>query len=262
MNKYTHKYNVILDNMDLDEYRLRPISAIMYVQDSFARYCATKKVAAYDLFPKNLYWIVSEFNINFTDKLPYWSEEIKTEIWISEITKLKIYTDFKIYYKDKEFAKGNGCWFILDMDSKRPAKTDIIAEKFDICNELVLGEHKKFALNDSKDKVYEIRHKNNLSDIDFNNHVNNKSYVNIAAVATTEDFKKTHSLESLSIKYIKESFLNDELVCTTYNTENQNIYIHKITKEGIDICDIQTSWTDKLKEETIIDYDLKVKSEN
>jgi len=51
----------------------------MYVQDSFARYCATKKVTAYDLFPKNLYRIVSEFNINFTDKLPYWSENIKTK---------------------------------------------------------------------------------------------------------------------------------------------------------------------------------------
>jgi len=42
MNKYTKKYNVILDNMDLFEYRLRPISAIMYLQDAFARYTASK----------------------------------------------------------------------------------------------------------------------------------------------------------------------------------------------------------------------------
>ncbi len=48
MNKYTKKYNVILDNMDLFEYRLRPISAIMYIQDAFARFCATKKMAAYN----------------------------------------------------------------------------------------------------------------------------------------------------------------------------------------------------------------------
>ena len=45
MNKYTKTYNVILDNMDLFEYRLRPISAIMYLQDAFARYTATKKMA-------------------------------------------------------------------------------------------------------------------------------------------------------------------------------------------------------------------------
>ena len=43
MEKYKKTYNVILDNMDLFEYRLRPISAIMYIQDAFARLCATKK---------------------------------------------------------------------------------------------------------------------------------------------------------------------------------------------------------------------------
>lgn len=58
MHKYKKIYNVILDNMDLYEYRLRPISAIMYFQDAFARYTATKGMAAYDLFAKNLYWVV------------------------------------------------------------------------------------------------------------------------------------------------------------------------------------------------------------
>ena len=69
MNQYTKTYNVILDNMDLFEYRLRPISAIMYLQDAFARYCATKRVAAYDLFPENMYWVVTEFNIEFINDI-------------------------------------------------------------------------------------------------------------------------------------------------------------------------------------------------
>ena len=192
MCKYSHNYTVILDNMDLNEYRLRPISAIMYIQDSFARLCATKGMAAFDLFRKHLYWIVSEFNVEFNDKLPFWSEEIRAEIWISEITKLKIYTDFNFYYKDKVFAKGNGCWFLLDTETKRPAKTDIIKEKFSICNEFTLGEHKKFVLNNSEVKQSEIVHKMNLSDIDFNSHVNNKSYMNVAEASMSEEYKKTH----------------------------------------------------------------------
>ena len=72
MDKYKQKYNVILDNMDLYRYRLRPISAIMYLQDAFARYTATKKMAAYDLFATNQYWIVTEFNIDFINDLPFW----------------------------------------------------------------------------------------------------------------------------------------------------------------------------------------------
>jgi len=261
MSKYSHNYNVILDNMDLNEYRLRPISAIMYLQDAFARYCATRKMAAYDLFPQNLYWIVSEFNIEFLSKTPFWSEEITTEIWISEITKLKIYTDFKLYYRGEVFAQGNGCWFILDQETKRPSKTDIITEHFEICPELVLGEHKKFTLGEIKDKVSEIVHKNNLSDLDFNNHVNNKSYINIAEATSTDEFKKSHTLKTLNIKFNRESFLDDVLVCATYKTDKPDTYAHIITKDDASICEIQTSWVNNTASEDILHYNLDVKSE-
>ena len=140
MNQYTKTYNVILDNMDLFEYRLRPISAIMYLQDAFARYTATKKMAAYDLFATNQIWIVTEFNIDFVEELPFWSEEIEVNIWISEITKLKVYTDYELKYKNKTFAKGNALWFVIDKETKRPAKTDVVSQRFKVCSELVLGE--------------------------------------------------------------------------------------------------------------------------
>jgi len=261
MDKYRHNYNVILDNMNLEEYRLRPISAIMYLQDAFARYCATKKMAAYDLFPQNLYWIVSEFNIEFTNKSPFWSEEITTEIWISEITKLKIYTDFKLYYKGKVFAQGYACWFILNQITKRPSKTDIITEKFNIVPEFVIGEHKKFVVGDLGEKINEIIHKNNLSDLDFNNHVNNKSYINIAETSLTIEFKKTHQLKTLNIRFNKESFLDDILVCTTYKAVQPDTFAHIISKDDIPICEIQTKWIKNTKTEDIFDYDLDVKSE-
>lgn len=262
MNKYSHCYNVILDNMDIDEYRLRPISAIMYVQDAFARLCATKRVAAYDLFPLNLYWVVGEFNIEFQDNPPFWSEEIKTEIWISELTKLKIYTDFNLYYKNKIFAKGNGCWFLLDQNSKRPVKTDILADKLNICEDLALGEHTKFALYDTTNKLNEITHKNNLSDLDFNHHVNNKSYINIAEVSIPNDFKKTHYLKTINIRFNRETFLNDVLSCSTYNTEKTDTLVHKILKDETSICDIQTSWRERTNTEDILHYNLDVKNES
>ncbi len=261
--KYSHTYNVILDNMDMQEYRLRPISAIMYIQDAFARYCGTKRVAAYDLFSENLIWVVGEFNIKFPDILPYWSEEIIVNIWISEITKLKIYADYELCYKNNVFAKGNSCWFLLNDKSKRPVKTDIIANKFEICNELTMGEHKKFSLENGINKISEINHKNNLSDIDFNNHVNNKSYINLAEATANKEFKRTHTLKSLYVKFNKESFLDDVLNCSTYTTSTENTYIHKITKDGENICDIQTSWANKKESnETITDYDLSVRKEN
>lgn len=262
MTKYSHRYNVILDNMDMKEYRLRPISTIMYIQDAFARYCASKKVAAYDLFSENLIWVVGEFNIEFVDILPFWSEEIEVSLWISEVTKLKIYVDYEVTYKNKPFSKGNSCWFLLNDTTKRPVRTDDVASKFEICDDFSLGEHKKFVLETEKDKIGEINHKNNLSDIDFNDHVNNKSYLNIADATMDKEFKKAHSLKSLYIRFNKETFLGDILKCSTYTTNESNTYVHKVTKNGMNICDIQSAWEKSLKNNcSIVEYDLSVKSD-
>jgi len=262
MKKYSKKYNVILDNMDLFEYRLRPISAIMYLQDAFARYTATKKMAAYDLFAKNLYWVVAEINMEFTEILPFWSEEIEINVWFSEISKLKIYIDYEITCKKEVFAKGNALWFLINSETKRPAKADEIAEKFEVCEELALGEHKKFLLPQTTEVYTKIEHKNNLSDIDFNKHVNNKSYINLAEMTAPDGFKKTHRLKTLHIRFNKETFLGDTLTCTANRTKDENIFTHIIEKDGVSVCDIATEWeTNEQNTESIVECDLDVKNE-
>ena len=260
MFKYSKTYNVILDNMDLNRYRLRPIAAIMYLQDAFARYTATKKMAAYDLFPKNLYWVVAEFNMEFTDDLPFWSEEIKVNVWFSEISKLKIYIDYEMTYKNKPFVKGNALWFLINQETRRSVKADEVAEKFNICNELVLSEHKKFVLPPATEIYAKTEHKNNLSDIDFNKHVNNKSYINIAEMTAPDEFRKTKVLKNLHIRFNKETFLGDVLTCTAYKTELPDTFTHVIEKDGISVCDILTTWVQKEDKINIADYDLEIKS--
>ena len=261
MNKYKKTYNVILDNMDLNEYRLRPISAIMYLQDAFARYTATKKMAAYDLFAAKQIWIVAEFNIDFIEDLPFWSEEIEIDIWISEITKLKVYTDYELKYKGTTFAKGNALWFIINEETKRPAKTDIVAERFEIFDKFTLGEHKKFILPQATEVYTKIEHKNNLSDIDFNKHVNNKSYINLAEMTAPDEFRKTRVLKNIHIRFNKETFLDDILTCTTNRTELPDTYTHIIEKDGASVCDIVTTWKERNSKSNILDYNLDVKNE-
>ena len=261
MQKYKKKYNVILDNMDLQAYRLRPVSAIMYVQDCFARFMATKEMAAYDLFPKNIYWVVGEFNIDFTDNLPFWSEEIEVEIWISELSKLKIYTDFNIYYNGEVFSQGNACWFLIDTEKKRPIQVNIFSNKFDVCNEFVLGEHHKFSFPKTIEKTSEILHTINLSDIDFNCHVNNKSYINLVEMTESNEFKQNNIIKQLNVRFNRETFLGDILKCSTYKTDNENLIAYKIKKEEESVCEITALWETRPEAADILHYDLKVKQE-
>ena len=261
MKKYSKTYNVILDNMDIYNYKLRPISAIMYIQDAFARLCATKKVAAYDMFPKNMYWVVTEFNIEFIDELPFWSEEIGVNIWISEISKLKIYTDYEITYKGKTIAEGNALWFLISTETKHPVKAEFLKELLEIQNEYTLGEHKKTTFFDVSEKYNEITHIINLSDLDFNKHVNNKSYINIAEMTAPDEFKQNNTVKKLSIKFYRETFLGNSLTCETFKTNKEKTYIHKITKDDALICEIQTSWEEKTDNVTILESNLDVKNE-
>ena len=219
-------------------------------------------MAAYDLFAKNLYWVVADINMDFTDVLPFWSEEIEVNVWFSEVSKLKIYIDYEITYKDKVFAKGNALWFLINRDTKRPVKADEIAQKFEICDELVLGEHKKFVLPSATEVYTKIQHTNNLSDIDFNKHVNNKSYINLAEMTAPDEFKQTHRLRNLHIRFNRETFLGDILTCTTNRTEDKNTFTHIIEKDGVSVCDIATEWeTIEQNTESIVECDLDVKNE-
>ena len=259
MNKYSQKYHIIQGEMDAN-YRLKITSAIMYSQDCFARYLTSKNLGAFDLKKQNLCWIISEFDIRFFDELPFWSEQIEVTTWVSEISRLKIFVDFEIKYNNVPFAKGNTCWILLNYETRRPAATDIIANQIEICPELTIGEHKKFKLSEIKEKTNEFAYKTNLSDIDFNNHVNNRSYINIAGSSATEEFESTHIIKRLAAKFNRESFLNDTLICSTYNTDEENTYVNKIEKDGSFICDIITSWAKTDKRNNILDCDLAVRS--
>lgn len=259
--KYLHNYSIILDDMDMKHYRIRPISALKYAQDSFARLTSTKRLGAYDLHAIGMCWVIGECNMEFEGSLPFWSEEITVEIWISEITRLKIYSDFRILSKGKAFAKGNMCWIILNENSRRPEKTDCFAEKFSVHTELAIGEHKKFPHYDTDVKIASTSYTTNLSDIDFNGHVNNKSYVNIAEKTVPAEFSERHRLKSISIKFNKETFLGDMLTCTAYKCGMTDNYAHKITRNETDVCDILSSWEEYNDRGTILEADLKIRTE-
>ena len=257
MDKYCQKYIITNDCMDIN-HRLTPISAIMYFQDSFARYMTLNNLAAFDIVDDNLYWIVSEFNIEFCSELPFWSEEIEVSAWVSEITKLKIFADFELKQNGIAFAKGDSSWFILNTQTKRPILTNIVSDKIKQRAEFTLNEHKKFTQILPKEEYNSIKHTINLSDIDFNNHVNNKSYINLAQ-KSMQEYCKNHSLKKLSVKYSKESFLGDTLVCKTSKTEFENTFIHKIMLNDNSICDIITSYSDKIEQTDIKDKNLAVR---
>ena len=255
---YLRNYYITNECMDID-YKLTPIGVITFFQDSFAQYLTTKYLAAFDIIKDNMYWVISGFDIEYEKSMPFWSEPVVVDIWVSEVKPAKLYTDFTLSHDGEIFAKGNSCWYVLDKDTKRPIPMSRISHKFDVINQFVLGEHKHYGSNNIKTQINEISHKINLSDIDFNNHVNNISYIRIALSAITDGYKYNHTLKNLNIRFIKESYLDETLICKTYNTHDNNTCISMIEREGTPVCNILTTWKAKDRENSIDDYKLKIR---
>ena len=80
MNKYIQNYTITNDCMDIN-YRLKPVEILMYFQDNFARYLTSKKIGAFDIVKEDLYWVISEINVEIVDNISH-SITIRNEVFV------------------------------------------------------------------------------------------------------------------------------------------------------------------------------------
>lgn len=238
-NKYTQVYNVRSLEMD-SEYLLKKIEVSRYFQETFALYCKDKKLAAFDIVDKNLLWVISELHIEFTGEMPFWSEEVSVTVWISEITKLRIYADFELKYKGNVIAKGDSLWFILNSQTRRPVNPVDLLKPFEVCEELVFGEHSKFDLVEDGALLFEKNYTVNVFDLDFNHHMNNLKYVLIAVHTLPNEYLTSYSVKSYKIKFLKECFLDDEINCEFYENKNHSYFVQTRKSDNVPVCKIET----------------------
>ena len=259
MSKYTESFTI--RGCDIDSsYKIKPSALCGYFQESFARYCTCKNLAAFDVISDNILWVVSEIHIEFANLLPFWSERIETQIWISEVKELRMYLDFTISSNGMVIAKGDSCWFMIDSQTRRPRPVDKVCEKFEHDNKCVFGEHKRLIITPQGKPVDERLYKVGLSDLDFNYHVNNLAYINTALEAIDAEYRKENSLNSYMVTYLKESFLHDEWIQKIYKQDNSFIHSFERKQDGKIVCMLQTNWQKAIKDTRDIrfaNFDIK-----
>ena len=131
--KYRNTYTATASDIT-PLYRLTPNALLMYFQDSFARLMTIYGVAAFDIVKQRRMWVITEVQIDVQSTVTYWSEDFTVEIWVSELTSLRIYCDFRIIRADDEqlIASGTSQWNILNLDTKRLETTEFLADKLTV----------------------------------------------------------------------------------------------------------------------------------
>ncbi|MBR6927143.1 MAG: hypothetical protein IKH52_08095, partial [Bacteroidaceae bacterium] len=227
--KYRHTYCATASDIT-PLYRLTPNAMLMYFQDSFARLMTIHNVAAFDIVKQRRMWIITEIQIDFQPTVTYWSEEFTVELWVSELTSLRIYCDFRIVRTDNEqlIASGTSQWNILNLDTKRLEATDFLADKLMVVPELMTASHKKKRFPKAPTFDLQMEHRATRLDLDFNFHVSNRSYVSIALLTMPDNVLASQMLSSLVVHWLHETYLDETLTCRMSRLED-GTYLHQLT---------------------------------
>lgn len=241
--KYRHTYTSTASDIT-PLYRLTPNALLMYFQDSFARFMTIHNFAAFDIVKQHRMWVITEVHIDIQPTVTYWSEEFTVELWVSELTSLRIYCDFRIVRKDNEqlIASGTSQWNILNLDTKRLEPTDFLSEKLIVVPELMTGSHKKIRFPKTQSFNLQMQHRATRLDLDFNFHVSNRSYISIALLTMPDEVLTSQTLASLTVYWLHETYLDDTLTCSMSHTADGS-YLHTLTNtEGVVVCELMSKW--------------------
>lgn len=245
MNSYTHRYSITAADMDT-KYRMTPSAVLLYYQDAWARYMACLHLAAFDLVHQNLMWVISEFNARFEEQDAFWSQDVDVTIWNSELSALRLYVDFRITAMDGTLlSSGYGCWTLLDTQEHKLVANSILADQLPILDDFAIGTHKKIRLPEGTNVLQEVIHRVNPINLDFNGHVNNRTYLSIAMQTVSERWQNVQSMRSMSIRWLKETFLGDTLQCRLWNTNTENAYLQVISKEDAIVAQVFSEWASR-----------------
>lgn len=244
-NDYTVKYKITASDMDVT-YRITPNAVLMYFQDCFANYLSSRRLAAFDIVDEGMIWMITEFSVSFVDKRPLWSDDIFVEISIDEISPIRVYVGYRVYDgMHSLFAEGSSTWVIMDVNAKRPCPAKSFLESKGVY--VARADRKVSKRTVAGGKLYHdtIEHQVNIADLDFNGHVCNRSYLALATSTAPVDFIYTHDPEYVQIKFIRESFFGDKLICKVYKHESVQSYWHEIfNSDGVEICKVYSEWTE------------------
>jgi acyl-ACP thioesterase len=157
----------------------------------------------------NQAWILSRMSVEI-NRRPKYGETVTVSTWPRGGEKLFALRDFDIRdMADNPVVKARSCWVIIDMEKRRPLRPQTVMDTMPLNDgkDALLTDRTLAVALDKRSSLERIAERQALySDVDFNGHVNNVSYIR-----WIEDALESALLEQATIIRLDINYLNEVL---------------------------------------------------
>ena len=161
-----------------------------------------------------LFWVLKRMTIEIFSTVK-WNDMVIVETWPKDIDGVLYLRDFIIKDKDNNIvAKATSGWLAIDVNKKRPKLIkDIDFNVFQSLKDKHAIKEPPIKLNViNEGKIFSV--KAFYSDIDINQHVTSTRYIDWMMDTISQDFHKKNHPRKLSINYLKETMIDEQLIIT------------------------------------------------
>ncbi|RPI03189.1 MAG: hypothetical protein EHM72_02155 [Calditrichaeota bacterium] len=240
MTEMTHLYKIHSYETDVTG-KARVTSLLNYMQESAWNHAEALNVGYSHLIEKKLVWVLARLRLKIF-QFPQWGDTVTLKTWPSGYDRLCCFRDFLFTNSQMELAHASSTWIVVDLVNRRPQRTESYIN-LDV-------EHPPPVFAEFVPKIGAIEAANvvshtrvQYSDLDVNSHVNNVKYIEFLFNSFSEEFLSQHRLEDLTVNYMNEALLNDEISIRTHQHQD-HLFFHLLTrgKDKVEILRAQTNW--------------------
>ncbi len=191
---------------------LKIVKIMSMLQDIAVEYALKLKISSKDLASKNLFWVISRYQIEIND-IAKLNEDIYLSIWRSAYKKLYDLRWFQIKTEDNiKIVNALGAWVIINKETGSARHLNEFMTEEMLCEKEIDVKQFFYNLKMIDNADYEEIFKIRINDLDLNRHVNNTTYVEWGIEALPEDILKNYKIIKLNITYLKESFYPGQIL--------------------------------------------------
>ena len=182
-----------------------------YLQESAWRHAEHLGFGYEDAQRRNEFWVIVALMVRMVD-YPQWGDKITVETWPKGIDRLFAFRDFKIISEDgKVLGAATSTWMILDQDTHRPKKVDIVKPMLHLAvRQDILAEnppHLPVLENFNSSVSRQVQ----FSEVDFYGHVNNTRYLDWCLDAIPAAWHHSHKIRCMIINFLSETHYGENI---------------------------------------------------